>query len=66
MRRDRWDVTILKEAVEVHREKVHHTLLNLNETKWPELVREAGLRIEKEEELEGMVVFFFLKKAKLI
>ncbi|MCJ1453151.1 hypothetical protein MMC28_003496 [Mycoblastus sanguinarius] len=64
VRRDRWDVGVWREGVEVWREKVDHLLMNLDEERWPGLVREAGLSIEREEELEGMGVFFFLKKAE--
>lgn len=62
IRRDRWDVAILKDGVKFHKEKVDHTLMNLDESRWPDLVREAGLRIDKEEELQDMGIFFFLKK----
>lgn len=33
-RRDRCDVAIVKEEMEVHREKVDHTLMDVNEGKW--------------------------------
>ena len=64
VRRDRWDVEVWKGGAKVWQEKVDHSLMNLDEGRWPGLVREAGLRIEREEELEGMGVFFFLKKVE--
>lgn len=64
VRRDRYDIAVVKEGVEFHREKVDLPLMNLDEGKWPRLVREAGLRIDREEELEGLGLFFFLKKVE--
>ena len=65
VRRDQWDIAILKDGREIHREKVNHTVMNIDEEKWPDLVREAGLRVEKQTELEGTGVFFFLKKSRV-
>ena len=62
VRRDRWEIAIWKMSVEIHTEKVDHTLMDLDEGKWPSLVKQAGLKIEREEPLEGMGIFFFLKR----
>ena len=64
VKRDRWDIAVVKGEVVIHRETVDHTLMDLDEVRWLTLVEEAGLKIEKEEELEGMGVFFFLKRTQ--
>ena len=47
---------------EFHAKNVNHTLTDLDEGKWPSLVKQAGLKIEREDPLERMGIFFFLKK----
>ena len=62
VRRDRWEIAMLKGEVEVHREKVDHTMMDLDEGRWPILVEEAGLKVEKEEAMEELELFFYLKR----
>lgn len=53
MRQDGRDIAFVKEEGEIHREKVDHTIMDLDEERWPSWVKEAGLKIEREEALEG-------------
>lgn len=61
VRHDQWEISLEKGETEVHKETVRHEMLDLDEARWPLLVEKAGLKIEKEEELEGRGVFFLLK-----
>ena len=62
VRRDRWEIAIWKGEARVHTEKVNHTLMDLDEGRWPSLVKQAGLKIEREEPLEELGIFYFLKR----
>lgn len=65
VRHDRWTVAIVRDGQEVHTEKIEHTLMNLNEEAWPQLVQKAGLRISHQKELGSLGIFYYLQKTEL-
>ena len=65
LRHDRWTVTILRDGQKIHVEKIEHTLMNLDEEGWPQLVQKAGLRISHQKELGSLGIFYCLQKTEL-
>lgn len=64
VRHDRWTISVrnTKSGDELHTEQIDHTLMNLDEENWPRLVKRAGLQISRVQEVEGMGLFYYLKK----
>lgn len=54
VKRDRWDIDIWNRGAEAHIDNVNHTLTDLDEGKGPSLMKQGGLKIEREELVEGM------------
>ncbi|MCJ1423156.1 hypothetical protein MMC29_001037 [Sticta canariensis] len=64
VRHDCWTISVreTKSGEELHSEQIEHTLLNLDEDKWPSLVKQAGLQISRVQELPGWGLIYFLQK----
>lgn len=64
VRHDCWTISVreTKNGEELHSEQIEHTLLNLDEDKWPSLVKRAGLQISRVQELPGWGLFYYLQK----
>ena len=64
VRHDCWTISVRKteNGEELHSEQIEHTLLNLDEDKWPSLVKQAGLQISRVQELPewGLIYYFQL------
>lgn len=52
-------------GAEAHIENVNYTLTDLDEGKWPLLMKQAGLKIEREELVERMGICFFSEEDRL-
>lgn len=64
LRYDCWTISVrnTKNGEEVHKERIEHTLLNLDEGNWPGLVKKAGLKISRVQEVDGFGLCYYLQK----
>lgn len=64
LRYDCWTISVrdTKNGEEVHKERIEHTLLNLDEGNWPGLVKRAGLKISRVQEMDGFGLCYYLQK----
>lgn len=64
VRYDKWTISVrnTRSGEQVHTEQIEHTLVNLDEENWSDLVKRAGLQIRRVQEVEGMGLFYYLQK----